>query len=214
MRPIHADNFPLLDPSQQDFIAIEEALMALIAPLGHLPEMRFSRRLRQWLRLLEIPAKCTITDGDHQPRGVYFLVSGSVLVGTDLEAQMLLSEILRSGDFLLPHKLFSGGKSLQGMKTAQACRLLFMDTERYQLMLRDFPQAAVLTNLWRDELQERQARRYRELHALGSQARMEWLYARWPDCFRTYTDAVIGAYLGLRRETVCRTKGPIIRKNR
>lgn len=213
MKPVDASQFPLSKPTEDDFHAIETALSRLLRPLSMDLNIKFIRRLRTWLMITELPKRCVLIGEGTAPQGVYFIVNGSILVGIDMSIEMQLDHILRTGDFVLPLKLFGGGKSTIEMRVAQNSRLLFMDTRRYQSMLERFPQAVMLTHLWRDLQEEQSNQRKRELKAMGAVERLRWIYKKWPDSFQVFNDEIIGAYLGLSRETVCRNKVLIHQKD-
>ncbi|SMD01297.1 Crp/Fnr family transcriptional regulator [Pedobacter nyackensis] len=214
MKPIYASNFPYTTPDEADFAAVEAALQELLKPLALQLGIKFIKRLRKWLKLHTLPKHCLLQQEDQVPVGVYFLLSGSVLVGTDLKGYIQIDHILRTGDFILPLKLFSASRSILGMKIAEPVRLLFIDTRRYKLMLKKFPETAVLTNLWRDKLEIDDFSRKRELQTMNALERLSWLYDKWPDCFIVFSDYWIGSYLGLNRETVCRNKLKVIKKRK
>jgi len=211
MKPIYASQFPLIKPAEIDLQAIESALAELLGPLGLQLDMKFIKRLRKRLWLLELPKRCILLKEGAVPQGVFFMLSGSLLVGTGMNEGMQLNQILRKGDFVLPLKLFGGGKSRIEMRMAEHSRLLFMDAKQYQRMLHKFPQVVTLTHLWRDRQEEQASERKREFRILSTVQRLHWLYKKWPDCFLVFSDEVIGAYLDLGRETVCRNKGEVIR---
>lgn len=214
MKPIYASNFPYSTPDETDFVTIEASLQELLRPLARQLGIKFIKRLRKWLKVQVLPKYCILLQEDQIPLGVHFLLSGSVLVGTDLKGHTQIDHILRTGDFILPLKLFSAGRSVLGMKIAEPARLLFLDARKYELMLKKFPETAVLTNLWRDKLEGDDLDRKRELQTMNALERMNWLYDKWPDCFMIFSDHWIGSYLGLNRETVCRNKLKVIKKRK
>lgn len=211
MKPIYARQFPLNTPDEMDFQAIEMALAELLGPLSLQLDMKFTRRLRKRLWKIELPKRCILLEEGAAPQGVYFILSGSLLVGIGMNGNMQLNQILRKGDFVLPLKLFGGGKSKVEMRMAEDSHLLFMEAKKYQRMLNKFPQAVTLSHLWRDRQEEQVSERKREFRTLSTVQRLHWLYKKWPDCFLVFSDEVIGAYLDLGRETVCRKKGEVIR---
>jgi len=214
MKPTYAINFPYTAPDEADFVAIESALQELLNPLTRQLSMKFIRKLRKWLKVQALPKRCFLQLEDQVPIGVYFLLSGSVLVGTELSGNIQVDRIFRALDFILPSKLFSASRSERGLKVAEPVRLLFLDAHRFDLLLRKFPEAVVLTHLWRDKQEADDTCRKRDLEMMDALGRLSWLYDKWPDCFMAFNDASIGSYLGLSRETVCRNKLQIIKKSR
>lgn len=209
MKPLHISQFPVFTPVESDFLAIEIALEGLLQPIGGRLGRNCVKSLRRSLSATELPPKCTLMRAGETVSGIYFLVQGSLICGSQADTDLI--QILRAGDLVLPLKLFSGERALMNIETVDSCRLLLLPARTFRHMMTGLPQAGILTHLWRDQLEEQRYLMSLAIHDKSAIQRIAWLYARWPDCFLIFTDAMIGAYLGLGRETVCRNKSRVIR---
>ncbi len=215
MKPFYAKDVRLELPEPENLNAFHDALQDLLHA-GECLDPRFGRYVDRRLGEQRLRKRCIVLERDEQPTRVYFIAKGCAIyfiyVLVDGLWVKTAQYILRAGDFILPPGTFADWPSPVRIELSTDATLLSLDLKHYAKALRRFPQGAELTNRWRDRLEKRRLRDRAEI-AVRNNAfeQLLWLMEKWPDCFRTLSDQVIGDYLGgMARETVARHKRQVM----